>query len=411
VGRPSRRALGGVVVATLVVGGLWMSWSGAAPARRPAQKATDSPVKVGLITAGAACDGCATGFEEPAAEAAVGWLNAKRNGLAGHPMDLVTCITDNEPGKAADCANEMVRQGVVAVVEGSSGTIGTSWTIIHEAGIPFINHSTTESAILEDDRSTFILYDPLAQTVTLPIETAKAQKTKKISVIVVNYPSATEIYDSAKSIFDDAGVDLDVVPVDLGVSDMSNQAQQIISDNPDGVVSIVGHDAFCIPALNGLNAFSFEGTITGISNCITDAMREAVPPEVIEGMAFGSEAPIGAKKPDKSMREYRRALEEYASEKVDPEDLPAVTVFQSFGALSMGTKSLQGDVTPQSVVAAMKGMDNEVLPAAGGRVFRCNGKASDFAPSICSASTMASRLDSSGEPTKYTLENNEPVPD
>jgi branched-chain amino acid transport system substrate-binding protein len=407
----SRRVVGVALVATLLVGGASIPWSGAAPVRRPAQKATDTPVKVGLISAGDACDGCAAPFEEPAAEAAVEWLNAKRNGLAGHPMELVTCITDNEPGKAADCANEMVREGVVAVVEGSSGTIGTSWAIIHEAGIPFINHSTTESAILEDEQSTFILYDPLAQTVTLPIETAKAQKTKKISVIVVNYPAATEIYESAADIFDDADIDLDVVPVDFGVADMSTQAQQVIRDNPDGVVSIVGHDAFCIPALNGLNAFGFQGTITTISHCITDAMRQAVQPEVIEGMAFGSEAPVGATKLDKSMREYRRALKKYAPEAVDPDDLLAVTVFQSFGALSLGTKTLQGEVTPASVITAMKGMDNEVLPAAGGRLFRCNGKASDFAPSICSASTMASRLDSSGEPTKYTLENNEPIPD
>jgi len=415
---PSGSALVRRVLIAGVITGLAASWATvavAAPAEAPAaaaaQKATGDPVKVGLITTGGDCDGCGGKPEAPAAEAAVKWLNATHDGLAGHPMELVTCVAANDPGKAADCANQMISEGVVAVIEGSSGTIGTSWKIVHDAGIPFINHSTTNEPILEDEESTFILYDPLAQTVTLPIEVAKAKKTKKISVIVVNVPAATTIYESAADKFKKAGVKLQVVPVDLGVSDMSNQAQQVVSENPDGVVSVVGHDAFCIPALNGLNAVGFEGTLTTISFCITDAMREAVPAEVIDGMRFGSEAPVGAKKLDKSMREYQRVLKKYAPEDVDPEDMTAITVFQSFGALGLGTKSLQGAVTPESVTAALRAMDNEVLPASGGRVFRCNGKASEFGPSICSRATVVASLDSTGNPKKYTTENNEPVPD
>ena len=409
--RTLRRILGATLAATLVVGGAVVPASGAAPARRQAVKATDTPVKVGLITTGGDCDGCGGQLEEAAAEAAIGFLNAKHNGLAGHPMELTTCVASNDPGKAADCANQMISEGVVAVIEGSSGTLATSWAIINDAGIPFINHSTTDEPVLQDEDSTFILYDPLAQTVTLPIATAQAEKTKKVSVIVVDVPAATDIYESALDRFEDANLELQVVPIALGVADMSSQAQQVIAENPDGVVSVVGHDAFCIPALNALNSLGFEGTLTTISFCITDAMRDAVPAEVLEGMKFGSEAPVGAKKLDKSMKQYQKALKKYAPEEVDPEDLPALTVFQSFGALSLGTQTLEGEVTPESVIEAMKGMDNQVLPASGGRYFRCNGKASVFGPTICSASTVSATLDETGNPAKYTTENNDPIPD
>jgi branched-chain amino acid transport system substrate-binding protein len=206
-------------------------------------------------------------------------------------------------------------------------------------------------------------------------------------------------------------VKFETVPVALGVTDMSTQAQQIVQDNPNGVVAIIGHDAFCIPALNALNALGYQGTLTTISFCITDAMREAVPPSIIKGMRFGSEAPVGAKKPDKSMKEYAKILKKYAPEEVDPEDMTGVVVFQSFAALSLGTKTLKGEATPDSVIAAMKGMDNEILPASGGRVFRCNGKASSAGPSICSRSTVVAELDSSGNPAAYTTKGNEPIPD
>jgi branched-chain amino acid transport system substrate-binding protein len=230
-------------------------------------------------------------------------------------------------------------------------------------------------------------------------------------MIVVDVPAATEIYDDrVERLFDRAGIELEIVPVPLGTPDMTPQTQQIVADNPDGVVVIVGHDQFCIPALNGLRAVGFTGTLSTISFCITDAMREAIPAEQVEGMRFGSEAPVGDKK-DPSMRQYQRILKNFGTDQVDPEDLPALTVFQSIGVLGVGTKKLEGEVTPASVTAALRAMDNEVLPASGGRVFRCNGKASSTGPAICSVSTVTASLDEDGNPQKFSVVNNKPIGD
>jgi branched-chain amino acid transport system substrate-binding protein len=405
-----------VGVVTLVVLGAfaWGAGAGVASKASPLGKkdpATGTPVKVGLITTGGDCTGCGGQDEPDAGKAAVDWLNGYHQGLGGHKMDLVTCIDSNDPGKGTDCANQMIREGVAAVVIGSNGIIETEWKILHDAGVPVINHSATNTSLLKDDKSTFILYDPNAQTVVLPLVVAKQEKAKKLSIIVIDVPPATDLYKTSetKRKFKKAGLDVKIVPVPLGTPDMTPQAQQIVQDNPDGVVAIIGHDAFCIPALNGLKAVGFTGTVTTISFCITDAMRKAAPKELIKGMRFGSEAPLGDKK-DPSLKQYQAVLKKYAKD-VDPEDLPALTVFQSFGALSLGTKTLKGQVTPDSVIAALRGMDNEVLPASGGRVFRCNGKATSFGVSICSVSTNTGALDANGQPTKYTVDNNGPIPD
>jgi branched-chain amino acid transport system substrate-binding protein len=410
----TRRALTvGIVTLLLVAASAPAAGAGSAAQKSllgPKDPATGTPVKVGLISTGGDCQGCGGQDEPAAAEAAVKWLNEYHQGLAGHEMELVTCIDSNDPGKGTDCANEMIREGVVAVVIGSNGIIETEWKVLHDAGVPVINHSSTSIPLLEDSESTFILYDPNAQTVNLPLSVAKREKAKKVSVIVVDVPTATDIYDeTTERKFTSAGIDLEIVPVPLTATDMTPEAQRIVQDNPDGVVSIVGHDAFCIPALNGLEAVGFTGTVSTISFCITDAMREGAPKELVKGMRFGSEAPVGDNK-DPSLRQYRAVLKKYDAD-VDPEDLPAITVFQAFGALSLGTKTLQGDVTFASVIAAMKGMDNEVLPASGNRLFRCNGKASTAGPSVCSASTVTGVLDADGQPTKYTVDNNKPIGD
>src|ERR1700674_3855061 len=217
-----RRALSVLVVTTVVMAGA--SVSGAAP-NAGTGKATGTRVKVGLLTTGGDCHGCSGKAEEPVARAAANWLNATHNGLAGHPMDLDVCITSNDPGKEVDCANQMVRDGVVAVIEGSTGNIAASWKILNQAGIALINHSTTDSAVVADTKTAFILYDPLAQTVTLPIQVAEAAKAKKVSYIVIDVPAATDIYaqQSVKDLFTKAHLTFTTVPVAIGTNDMSTQ--------------------------------------------------------------------------------------------------------------------------------------------------------------------------------------------
>jgi hypothetical protein len=127
-------------------------------------------------------------------------------------------------------------------------------------------------------------------------------------------------------------------------------------------------------------------------------------------MVTSSIAPVGDSA-DSSMRQYQAVLDTYAKGGVDPRDAVGLAVFQSFGALSIGTRGLSGAVTAASVTTALKAMKNEVLPASGGRLFRCNGKASRFGAAICSTSVAAAMLDAHGNPVKYTLENNAPIGD
>ena len=377
--------------------------------------ATGTPVKIGLITDGGDCNQCAAAAgEEPVAKAAVAWLNQYRHGVAGHPVSLDICVDDLDPGKAADCANQMIRDDVAAVVIGSNGVIETSWKLLHDAHIPVINNGATNAVLLQDPESTFVINDPYAQIVDYPIAVAEKAGADRVSAMVIDLPIATGVYKgTTERTFEDAGVELDVVPVPIGTPDMTPQAQQVVADNPDGTVVIVGHDQFCIPALNGLRAAGFEGSTIVISQCLTEATRKAVPGDVLDGLLTASIAPVG-EDDDPSMREYRAVLAKFADEageEVDPNEVVGLGVFQSFGALSAATQGLQGEVTPASVTAAIKAMGNEELPASGGRVFRCNGKASTFGPALCSSSMAVATLDSHGDPAKYTVENNSPIGD
>ena len=422
-----RRAFCAGIVAALVVGAAACGGSGssagsagsAAPSPAPVAsgasslgpeaRATGTPVKVGLITDGQNLNGSATGDEEPVAKATVPWLNEHMNGLAGHPITLDVCVDSLDPGKAADCANQMISDNVVAVVIGSSGVIEASWKILHDAHIPVLNNAATNTALLEDPASTFIVNDPIAQVVALPLAIAKNEHAKKVSVIVLDLPIATDIYKgSAPSLFKQNGLDLTVVPVPLGTPDMTPQTERIAVSNPDGLVTIVGDDQFCIAALNGLRAVGFHGSRFMISQCLTDATRKALSGDALQGILTVSLAPLGDNS-DTSMRQYQAVLDKYATSKVDSSDIIGLMVFQSLGALSVGTEGLKGAVTTASVTATLKTMDNAVLPGSGGRHFRCNGKASTARPAVCSVSVLVATLDGTGHPAKYAVENDGPI--
>src|SRR6478735_9729586 len=73
----------------------------------PVQPATGAPVKIGLITLEG---GPMVSIPEirVGAEAAVRYVNENAGGLAGHPIELITCKEFEDTASAASCANQMV---------------------------------------------------------------------------------------------------------------------------------------------------------------------------------------------------------------------------------------------------------------------------------------------------------------
>lgn len=376
--------------------------------------AEGEPVLVGMIGTGGDCANCSEGggLEEPAAEATVAWANEYLGGLGGHPIELQVCNNDLDPSRAIDCANELISAGAVAVVTGADSTV-TAWETLHDAGIPVISFATSESSYVQDPDSTFVFQDSAALTVEYPIGVAEELGTDLLTLLPIDLPAATDIYaeQATQDRFAEAGLDPEIVPAPLGAVDLTPQAQQIVQSNPDGVVNIVGHDAFCIPAIDGLEAAGFTGTIGIISFCATDAMRDALGGTgVLEGMRLGASDTLGDGS-DPSTVQYNAVMDAYAASDIPRDSSSPSAIYSSFAGLALGTAGLEGEVTPESVIEAMRSMDNEVLPGTGGRLFRCNGNASPSGPAVCSASGLSATLDAEGFPVSYAVFNDEEIPD
>ncbi len=281
--------------------------------------AKGTPVKIGFITDG---KGTATdnSIESDVADASVKWINQYRNGVGGHPIELDTCVTGADPAKSVDCANQMIQDDVAAVLFGSNQFTLNSWKPVHDAGIPTFMASSGNPDIKADPTNTSVFNAGLSALTTVIVGGAKAANTKKVTVVVIDVPAATQIF-ADKTPFTKAGLSLDTVPVALGTADMTPQMQKVVSNNPKGEVFVLGNDTFCIAAFNGLRTAGFKGTVVTGTACLSDATRTAVPADFLKGIKISATSPIDTPK-DPSIQQYYAVLDKFGAQgrRQDPID-------------------------------------------------------------------------------------------
>jgi branched-chain amino acid transport system substrate-binding protein len=364
----------------------------------PENLASGEPVRIGLVSDGQSPAFDARG-EIYAAEATVDYWNAHRGGLGGRPIELVTCETAADPAVGTDCGNQMVEEGVAAVAVGQSTVPDAIWEPLHQSGVPTMFFQTNGESILADPESSFVISNPLTTAFGLPISVAQDEAVDKVAFVVIDVPVAVSLFESlGPQIMRNAGLDYEVVKVPPGTPDMTSQMTEV-TDSGAGVVQLVGYDAFCVGALQGLRAVGYEGEITAISQCVTDATREAVPHDQLEGMYVTSGVALGAAD-DPTFQQYEAVMNVYGDD-IDLDDNVPMVGYTVMAALASSLDGIAGDVTPASVNQAIKTMPQQEVPGGGGVTFRCGGSAMATNPAVCSNEWLRSALDADGRPTGY----------
>ncbi|MDT3446279.1 MULTISPECIES: ABC transporter substrate-binding protein [unclassified Pseudofrankia] len=372
----------------------------------PVERATGAPVTLGVITDGASPTADHTN-DNRVAEATAKYLNEHKGGLGGHPIEITICETLGDLSKASDCGNEMVTKGVSAVLIGTSGVVEAAWEPLNEAKIPVMLSGSADPELLASP-TTFSLANPTFPIIDLPIQVAKDKGNKKVTAIVIDVPAALHsAQEVAPPLFEKAGIGYELVRVAPGTADMTPQMQRVGSNGSDQVF-IIGNDTFCISAINGLKAVGFTGTISAISQCITDSTRKSVSGSTLNGTVISAIAPVGPDSP--SMRLYTTVAETYG-EDIDLSFQDSMLMFMIMSGFQAAAQGISGDITPASLTTTIKAMKETELPGAGGLKFRCNGKAIPGQPAVCVLGGLTTTLDDDGRPAAYAVLGNTPIAD
>jgi branched-chain amino acid transport system substrate-binding protein len=372
----------------------------------PVDSATGAPVKVGIIS-----DGVTAAFDASdelrAAKATAEFWNERRGGIGGRPIQVLTCETGGDPSGATDCGNQMIQDGAVAVVVNNSSVVDTAWEPLHAAGVPTLIFQDYGDKMTTDAKTSFLLINPIPTLFGLPISVARNEHADKVAFVLIDVPAALSAFQAqGPAIMKNAGLDYDLVRVPPGTPDMTSQMQQVASSGAD-VVDVVGNDAFCISAIQGLKAAGYTGKITAVSQCITDATRDALPDQ-LDGVYIQSSLALGAGD-DPSYQLYEAVMGAYGKDVRDTENINAMGAYTVLAALATGLEGIKGDVTPRSVITTLKAMPEADLPGGGGVKFRCGGSASPSLPAICSNQWLRATLDAKGQPSHYDVEDSSTI--
>lgn len=365
------------------------------------------PVTVGFISDGrsAAID---NSFQLVAAQATFAYIDDYMGGIGGRPLNVVQCETNAEPGKATDCANRLVSEGVVAVAMPDSVTAVSIHTVLKENGVPLFVYGVGDAPLLLDDQAVFALLDPLSGLADSPISVAQKHGLDRVTAVVVDVPAATAFYEAmgAQS-FADAGIELDLVAIPPDQADMTPQMSRIAGGEPTAV-HIVGHDAFCIAAINGLHATGFDGPVSMLSgSCDTPSVKTALGSK-LDGV-YVSSATANGDLEEEGIRLWNAIVDHYDAD-VDPEQ--GAATFIAVMSMRLALEGISGDISPETAISTIRAMEPTELPGGAGVLFRCNGKARPLLPAVCSNANLRSQLDDTGEVTlPWTLVGDNDIPD
>jgi branched-chain amino acid transport system substrate-binding protein len=260
---------------------------------------------------------------------------------------------------------------------------------------------TSTEGLLDDPESSFTMVNPLATLFGVPIATAESEGADKIAFVNIDVPQALASFESgaAGAIVENAGLEYELVKIPPGTADMTSQMQEVASSGA-GVVYIVGNDAFCIAAIQGLNAVGYDGAITSVSQCITDATREAVPGEQLEGIGITATMALGATD-DPAYQLYQAAIGTYGQDVEDVDNALGMGAYTVMSSLATALDGVSGDITPETAAEAIKAMPESDYPGADGLTFQCGGTAFPSQPAVCSNQSLRATLDAEGNPASY----------
>jgi branched-chain amino acid transport system substrate-binding protein len=368
-------------------------------------KATGTPVNVGLISDGGSGAIGTAPLVEQGAKMVVAYANAYRGGLAGHPINLLICENQSTPVGGQNCANQLVQQHVVAVVLPFTGQGPTEVPTITKAGIPYITVSGASSQELTTPGS-FALTGGFPAALGSFALQAKQKGFAKMALLVENVPAAIEgaqVFGGL--VFKNAGIGFKVIPVAPGTPDMTPQLQAAVSFGASAI-GMVGDVTFCSSFLKGYHTLGLTQPKYVLSTCQDKSIFSALGPE-LNGSYIATTSQASAS----DLALYAGITEKFApSVSSDPN----VSSNQASGATSVLAllnimSGYSGDVTAATVLHQVETVKNVVLPLSGGITFTCDGSAIPLLKSVCSSSAAVGIVSGSGVITDIQTYNPTPL--
>ena len=285
----------------------------------------------------------------------VKYVNEELGGINGRPLKAETCNLDVTPESSVNCANQFVEKNVVVAVQGVDVAADAALPIWEQAGLVDIAFAGFSPGLNQSRGKAFVtLFDSrdiLAQNLIMQQKLGA----KNVAILQRNLASAKAYYDSVeKPTADKLGLGLQPFYYD-DTTDWTTFAATVLSTNPDGIEMPAAQDAECLAAIPAFRNAGFEDTIHA-SSC--SEYVDKLPIDQAEGIINHNEFFYPTMEQDKIPPKAKSDLaifDKYM--KRDVPDLKSIVYGQLGFHIAVQAadmlRQVKGDITPQSVAAAM----------------------------------------------------------
>jgi branched-chain amino acid transport system substrate-binding protein len=356
--------------------------------------AEGEPVKIGVVVT----EGPTLSLkgERIGAEIAAAYANAELGGIAGRPIELVSCAPVGTPESTRSCANEMIDAGVSAVFS-QDGNRAEIVTPVTDAGIPYFSSLLSDPAEFGTDLA-FGLTSGVIGTYPAQADYAAEQGWTDYTMFITEVPSLRAVIDGFTApAFEAAGVNLHVVGIPADNADFTPFAAEGFSPDPSGF-SVVGVPAFCAGMLRAIEAGGYEAQHVVGGPCISDEFYDAMGDDALNGALVMSTIYDGEETEEGQL--FVRVLANYGPADADPDDRSignGYSAMLTFVRLVNDGGIVADDTSPEAVVEALRAAKDVPLALGEGVKVTCDGTAVENLPGFCSNAVFFQEIISKDE--------------
>jgi len=298
-----------------------------------------------------------------AAQAAVEYVNSELGGVDGRPLQLEVCETRNTADTMNACASELAQKSPVAVIGGPDlNAVGSINQVFKPQSIPVVGGT----AIIPPEYAppaepvfrTVFLPGPVSLFPGLVLWAHEEFDAQKVAFVSNDLPSsqvqlATYINPTLSAL----GLpDAEVVKAPVASAEFTPFLQAALSSDPDALL-VVGLP--CLPILNAYQALGSSVPLIQADTCSDPATLEQAG-SLAEGAFYVTQLRTPTLDPeDEDVAMYVAATSEFASDDSQLETTFALSAFQAVMNLRELMLTLDGDVTKESVQAAVRAASDQ----------------------------------------------------
>ena len=351
----------------------------------PLDRATGTAVTVGFVTDGVTSAGGGAG-EVAAAQAATRYVNEHLGGLAGHPVTLEVCNTNNSADGATTCASQLVAKNAVAVLENRNLQGPLLEANLNKANVPYLTYDSAAG----EGYSSNMLTNTIGATAA-PLKVALDQKLTRVAVVSIDVNLAGGIRSLIEPWYRTAGITADFVAIRSDATDVDAQLRPVLAKDPQQIVLYVD-TPLCAKTLTALRTERYAGSIFVGGFCVDPTVTDQVPGGLVgTKLATNQSTDPG----DSEVALYHDVMAAYAAG-TDPDGVFTAGGYAAVLALRRGLNALAGDVTPSSVHDALRAMSPQPMPLASKSTFQCSGTVVLGYSGLCSKDVIVTTLDAQG---------------